>query len=254
MTEEPPAELTDWLRRPWTPERAARPPTPTPASPPRPASARSSPRSGKIPRACRSTRSSSAAGARTVVPARHRGLRLAARHVPRAPRRAARPPPPPPGRSASSAATRWPCSPSAATTWATTSPTGSRSAAQDGRREAAADLLRQLVPPRRERQVPLARLRREQPRPQVDRRAALRHRRGRGHADRPPPRRWRARPRRPRRCRRASLRELLDVDVDGWQAEMPLIRDHFAQFGDRLPAALNVEVDRLEARLALARP
>ncbi len=38
----------------------------------------------------------------------------------------------------------------------------------------AADLLRQLVPPGRGREVPLARLRREQPRAQVDLRAALR--------------------------------------------------------------------------------
>jgi phosphoenolpyruvate carboxykinase (GTP) len=51
-----------------------------------------------------------------------------------------------------------------------------------------------------------------------------------------------------------AMRQLLDVDVDGWLAEVPLIREHFAQFGDRLPAALNVEVDRLEARLGQARP
>jgi phosphoenolpyruvate carboxykinase (GTP) len=51
-----------------------------------------------------------------------------------------------------------------------------------------------------------------------------------------------------------AMRRLLDVDVDGWLAEVPLIREHFAQFGDRLPAALNVEVDRLEARLGQARP
>ena len=39
------------------------------------------------------------------------------------------------------------------------------------RRQAAEDLLRQLVPPRRRRRLPVARLRREQPRPQVGRRA-----------------------------------------------------------------------------------
>jgi phosphoenolpyruvate carboxykinase (GTP) len=50
------------------------------------------------------------------------------------------------------------------------------------------------------------------------------------------------------------MHQLLDVDVDGWLAEVPLIRDHFAQFGDRLPTALNVELDRLEARLAQALP
>ena len=46
--------------------------------------------------------------------------------------------------------------------------------------QAAADLLRQLVPQGRERQVRVARLRREQPRAEVDRRAA--GRRGRGDA------------------------------------------------------------------------
>jgi phosphoenolpyruvate carboxykinase (GTP) len=51
-----------------------------------------------------------------------------------------------------------------------------------------------------------------------------------------------------------AMSQLLDVDVDGWLAEVPLIREHFAQFGDRLPAVLDVEADRLEARLAQARP
>ena len=44
------------------------------------------------------------------------------------------------------------------------------------------------------------------------------------------------------------------MDVEGWLAELPLIQEHFAKFGDRLPAALDVEADRLEARLAQARP
>jgi phosphoenolpyruvate carboxykinase (GTP) len=48
----------------------------------------------------------------------------------------------------------------------------------------------------------------------------------------------------------ADLDTLLAVDHDGWQAAIPQIREHFAQFGDRLPAVLNVEVDTLEARLA----
>ncbi len=56
-----------------------------------------------------------------------RGLRLAARHVPGRDHAAARPRRPRPARSGSCAATRWPCCPSAATTWATTSPTGSPS-------------------------------------------------------------------------------------------------------------------------------
>ena len=47
----------------------------------------------------------------------------------------------------------------------------------------------------------------------------------------------------------ADLDELLKVDLDDWRAEVPLIREHFATFGDRLPGALNDAVDDLEARL-----
>ena len=46
-----------------------------------------------------------------------------------------------------------------------------------------------------------------------------------------------------------DLRDLLNVDVDGWLAEIPLIREHFAKFGDRLPEALNNEVEELDQRL-----
>ncbi len=53
------------------------------------------------------------------------------------------------------------------------------------RREAAADLLRQLVPARRGRRLPVARLRREQPGAEVGRRAHRRPGGGRGDADRP---------------------------------------------------------------------
>ncbi len=48
----------------------------------------------------------------------------------------------------------------------------------------------------------------------------------------------------------ADLDTLLSIDIDGWKAAVPQIREHFARFGDRLPAALNVEVDALEAKLA----
>ena len=46
-----------------------------------------------------------------------------------------------------------------------------------------------------------------------------------------------------------DLEELLRVDVDEWRAEVPLIRSHFAQFGDRLPKALADEIDDLARRL-----
>jgi phosphoenolpyruvate carboxykinase (GTP) len=48
----------------------------------------------------------------------------------------------------------------------------------------------------------------------------------------------------------ADLETILSVDVDGWRSAIPQIREHFARFGDRLPAVLNVEVDALEDKLA----
>jgi phosphoenolpyruvate carboxykinase (GTP) len=50
----------------------------------------------------------------------------------------------------------------------------------------------------------------------------------------------------------ADIAKLLDVDVTGWLAEIPLIRQYFAKFGNHLPAGLNREVDELEARLRKA--
>ena len=47
----------------------------------------------------------------------------------------------------------------------------------------------------------------------------------------------------------ADLDTLLSVDVDGWKAAVPQIREHFGAFGDRLPASLTVAVDTLEANL-----
>jgi phosphoenolpyruvate carboxykinase (GTP) len=51
----------------------------------------------------------------------------------------------------------------------------------------------------------------------------------------------------------ASLRHLFDVDVEGWLAELPLIRAHFSRFGTRLPEGLNREVAELEERLKKAK-
>ncbi len=48
---------------------------------------------------------------------------------------------------------------------------------------------------------------------------------------------------------RDDLAELLRVDREEWKAEVPLIEEHFAVFGDRLPAALRDELDALRKRL-----
>ena len=51
----------------------------------------------------------------------------------------------------------------------------------------------------------------------------------------------------------SNIANLLGVDVEGWLAEIPLIREHFARFGKRLPEGLNREVDELEERLRTAK-
>jgi phosphoenolpyruvate carboxykinase (GTP) len=47
----------------------------------------------------------------------------------------------------------------------------------------------------------------------------------------------------------ADMEELLTVHDDEWRAEVPLIREHFAQFAERLPPQLATALDDLEARL-----
>ena len=47
----------------------------------------------------------------------------------------------------------------------------------------------------------------------------------------------------------ANLSKLLNVDVEGWLGEIPLIHQFFDQFGERLPKALRDEVHGLEQRL-----
>ncbi|MBP7866548.1 MAG: phosphoenolpyruvate carboxykinase (GTP) [Acidobacteria bacterium] len=46
-----------------------------------------------------------------------------------------------------------------------------------------------------------------------------------------------------------QLRLLLSVDVEEWKREIPGIREHFDQFGDRLPPELEAELRELEKRL-----
>jgi phosphoenolpyruvate carboxykinase (GTP) len=46
-----------------------------------------------------------------------------------------------------------------------------------------------------------------------------------------------------------ALHAVLDVDLDEWRAEIPMIREFFEEFGDRLPAELREALDGLERRL-----
>jgi phosphoenolpyruvate carboxykinase (GTP) len=47
----------------------------------------------------------------------------------------------------------------------------------------------------------------------------------------------------------SAMKELLKVDIEGWKAEIPLIKEHFATFGDKLPKGLKDELSELEKRL-----
>ena len=48
----------------------------------------------------------------------------------------------------------------------------------------------------------------------------------------------------------ADMKEMTSVDKAGWKAEIPLIKEHFAMFGAKLPKALSDELAALEKRLA----
>ncbi len=46
-----------------------------------------------------------------------------------------------------------------------------------------------------------------------------------------------------------AMTELLRVDPDGLRQELPMIKEHFARFGDSLPAELRAQLEQLEQRL-----
>ena len=47
----------------------------------------------------------------------------------------------------------------------------------------------------------------------------------------------------------ADMAALLSVDTDGWKAALPQFEAHLAQFGDKLPAELTTQLQRLAAAL-----
>src|SRR6266852_2054816 len=51
----------------------------------------------------------------------------------------------------------------------------------------------------------------------------------------------------------ADIAKLLSVDIEGWLAEAPLIKEHFAQFDSHLPEGVNREVAGLVQRLESAK-
>src|SRR5581483_9094229 len=47
-----------------------------------------------------------------------------------------------------------------------------------------------------------------------------------------------------------AMSELLAVDRGGWRKQLPQMQEHYARFGDRLPAQLRAELEALERRLS----
>ena len=45
------------------------------------------------------------------------------------------------------------------------------------------------------------------------------------------------------------MAKLLEVDREGWKQQLPQLHEFYAQFGDRLSAALHEQLNSLDARL-----
>jgi phosphoenolpyruvate carboxykinase (GTP) len=54
---------------------------------------------------------------------------------------------------------------------------------------------------------------------------------------------------RPEGVTEADMNALLSVDKDGWLREIESIKEHYAKFGDRLPEALQAQLEALTERL-----
>ncbi len=102
-------------------------------------------------------------------------------------------------------------------------------------------------------QLPLARVRREQPRAGLDLPPLRRRGRRRGHPDRPRARRRARSTPTGSTSRPRTLDSLLEVDPEEWKNELPSIHEHFATFGDRLPQALRDAARRARAAARAAR-
>ena len=48
---------------------------------------------------------------------------------------------------------------------------------------------------------------------------------------------------------REAMAELLAIDIEGWRRQLPQIHEHYAEFGDKLPAELHAQVGTLETRV-----
>ena len=221
----------------------------TPGSPHRRLSARRSPPSGRTRRAWPSTRCCSAGAAR---PSCRSCTRLATGSTACSSARSCPPRRPPRRRApwASSASTRWPCCRSAATTWPTTSAIGSRwvlARARSCRKIFYVNWFRKdengkfMWPGYGENSRVLAWVFRrcEGTAEARDTAIGLVPPVGEGGIDTTGS-----------TSREETMARLLEVDVDGWKAQMPQVQQHYAEFGAKLPSELRSQLEALEARLS----
>jgi phosphoenolpyruvate carboxykinase (GTP) len=47
-----------------------------------------------------------------------------------------------------------------------------------------------------------------------------------------------------------TMAKLLEVDLEGWASQLPQIKAHYAEFGDKLPGELRAQLEALEQRLS----
>jgi len=46
-----------------------------------------------------------------------------------------------------------------------------------------------------------------------------------------------------------AMAQLLEVDPEAWKQQLPQVHEHYARFGDRLPAEMREQLEQLEQRL-----
>jgi phosphoenolpyruvate carboxykinase (GTP) len=51
-----------------------------------------------------------------------------------------------------------------------------------------------------------------------------------------------------------AMRHLLDVDIKGWKEQLPQMHEHYAEFGEKLPAELHAQLETLERSLRADTP
>ena len=46
-----------------------------------------------------------------------------------------------------------------------------------------------------------------------------------------------------------AMAELLEIDLEGWKQQLPQMHEHYAEFGEKLPAELHAQLETLDLRI-----